>query len=134
MEFYKKPKANGNEDGKRHAVYMEHERQDHYVCDMVDGDDEEAAAINSLGLTLRVRLTRSKGKYAMLEGEIFNPERLLRAACDVTDYKTKAFTGGEYKKGYTLLTVTADGCTNKYMIFDERILESLLKSIKTKMK
>lgn len=96
---------------------------------MVDGDTGEDTAANELGLTLRARLTRSKGKYAMLEGTIFNPERLLDSACGITGHMTEEFIGGEYKDGYTLLTVTADGCTNKYMIFSKFMLTTLLKRI-----
>jgi hypothetical protein len=54
----------------------------------------------------------------MLEGEVFNPERLLRSVCDITNHSKEEFSGGEYKHGYSLITVTADGVTNKYMVFD----------------
>ena len=110
MNFYKVQKNQSNPDSQRYAVYMTHDNKAHYVCDMTDGSFAEDAALNELGLTLRARLTRSKGKYAMLEGSIFNPERLLDAACEITDFSTEEFTGGDYKNGYTLLTIAADGC------------------------
>jgi hypothetical protein len=113
---------------------MELDRNEHYVCDLVVSDAAEDIAANELGLTLRSRLTRSKGRYAMLEGSIFDPERLLKAACGITGYKKDVFTGGEYKKGYTLLTITADGCVNKYMIFSALLLESLTKSLDQRIK
>lgn len=134
MEFYKVPKKESNPDGKRYAVYMKHLGMDHYVCDMVEGNTAEDAATNALGLTLRARLDRSQGKYAMLEGEIFNPDRLLRSACEITEYKREDFTGGEYHNGYSLLTITADGCTNKYMVFDSAKRNSLIKDIEAHKK
>jgi len=130
MEFFKTKVNESNSNGNRYAVYMQHERYTYYVCDMIDDDTEKSADINELGLTLRARLTRSKGKYAMLEGVIFNPERLLQSACEITDYSTEEFKGGEYKSGYTLLTVTTDNCINKYLIFNEVLLQNLLRSIK----
>lgn len=133
MYFYRKPKENDNPDGKRFAVYMKLDSE-HYVCDMVDGDTADDIAANELGLTLRARLTRSKGKYAMLEGAIFNPERLLDSVCEISNFKTEEFVGGEYKRGYTLLTVTADGCTNKYMIYSGHLLDSLRGKIETRIK
>ena len=132
MNFYKVQKNQSNPDSQIYAVYMAHENKEHYVCDMADGSSAEDAALNELGLTLRARLTRSKGKYAMLEGSIFNPERLLDAACGITDFSTEEFTGGDYKNGYTLLTVTADGCVNKYMIFNRVMLDSLIKKLKAR--
>jgi len=106
----------------------------HYVCDMTDGNAAEDIASNELGLTLRARLTRSKGKYVMLEGTIFNPERLLEAACEITDFKKEEFIGGEYKDGYTLLIITADGCINKYMIFSKSMLTSLTSKLDARLK
>jgi hypothetical protein len=108
---------------------MAYECNDHYVCDLVDSDAVEDAAENELGLTLRARLTRSKGQYAMLEGSIFNPERLLEAVCNVAHYEKEEFIGGAYMKGYTLLTITADGCVNKYMVFNKNLLNSLIKKL-----
>ena len=131
MHFFKTPKQENNPKNNIFAVYMEWDRNEHYVCDMVDSDTEEANAVNELGLTLRARLTRSRGKYAMLEGSIFNPERLLDAACGVTNYQKEEFTGGSYKRGYTLLTVTTDGCVNKYMIFSEALLKMLIKRLES---
>ena len=104
----------------------------HYVCDFIDDNSDEAKAANELGLTLRARLKRSKGEYAMLEGSIFNPKNLVEIVCNVTNYKTKEFKGGDYQEGYTHLTVTADGCTNEYLIFNGNVLEHLLKKIKMK--
>ena len=129
MKFSKTKLSEGNSNDNRYAVYMDHERYTYYVCDMIDDDTEKSAAINELGLTLRARLIRSKGKYAMLEGVIFNPDRLLQSACEITDYSTEDFKGGDYKSGYTLLTVTADNCINKYLIFNEFLLKTLLRSI-----
>ena len=63
---------------------------------------------------------------AMLEGTIFNPERLLKAICGTPTYKS----GGEYKSGYTLLSITADGCENKYIIFNQTMLESLVSKLR----
>ena len=134
MNFYKTKKGENNPDGKTYAVYLELDRNEHYVCDMVDGSTEEDTAVNELGLTLRSRLTRNHGKYAMLEGSIFDPERLLKAACEINDFKKEAFIGGEYKDGYTLLSVTADGCVNKYMIFSRYLLDSLVDKLETRIK
>jgi len=130
MKFTKKAKKENNPDGNIYAVYMTANSGEHYVCDMIDND--ESVAVNELGLTLRARLTRSNGKYAMLEGTIFNPTRLINAACKITDYNTEDFTGGEFKQGYTLLTVTADRCVNKYMIFCKSLLNTLLLELKQK--
>ena len=129
MDFYKEPK-----EGGRYAVYISIDRKTHYVCDMTDGTSAEDTAVNELGLTLRARLTRSNGKFAMLEGSVFNPERLLKAACEITEFKKEAFTGGDYKSGYTLITVTADGCVNKYMVFSKRMLDSLTAGFETRVK
>lgn len=133
MNFYKEKKNNDNPDGKKYSVYMKFDG-DHYICDMIDGGTPNDVAANELGLTLRARLIRSKGKYAMLEGTVFNPERLLEAACEITDFIKKEFSGGEYKKGYTLLTIQADGCINKYMIFSKLLLDSLIKKIEMRIK
>lgn len=134
MEFYKVPKTESNPDGKVFAVYMKTISLEHYVCDMFADDSAEAAAVNALGLTLRARLDRSRGKYAMLEGEIFNPERLLRIACEITDFKKEDFTGDEYKNGHCLLTVTADGVTNKYLVYDPALRNTLLTGIEKRMR
>ena len=130
--FFRTPKKEKNEDGKLYAVYMTKDQVEYYVCDMLDSVTEEAKALNELGLTLRSRLCRSSGRYAMLRGSIFNPERLINAACVIQDYKTKEFKGGDYKAGYTLLTITADGCTNEYMIYSNQLLASLMKRLKMK--
>lgn len=134
MNFYKTKKGENNPDGKTYAVYMELDKKEHYVCGMTDGSTAEDIASNELGLTLRSRLTRSSGKYAMLEGSIFDPERLLKAACEINDVKKEAFIGGDYKDGYTLLTVTADGCVNKYMIFSRYMLDSLVDKLEARIK
>ncbi len=134
MRFHREPKTENNPDLTQHSVYMvDASGRGHYICDMIDGDTPEALAVNTLGLTLRARLTRSKGAYAMLEGEVFNPNRLLDAACTVTDYTVEPFKGDVYKDGYTLLTVNADGCVNKYLIFTDSLLRALERSLK-KMK
>ena len=127
-------KAQKNQDGKTYAVYMTLESKTHYVCDITDGSTAEDIASNELGLTLRARLTRSNGKYAMLEGAIFNPDRFLDAACEITDFKKEDFIGGEYEDGYTILTVTADGCENKYMIFSQSMLDTLTKKLDARLK
>ena len=133
MNFYKAQKNQNNPDSTKYAVYMKLNIAEHYVCDMSDGNTAEDVSLNELGLTLRARLTRSNGKYAMLEGAIFNPERLLDAACEITNFKKESFTGGDYKEGYTLLTVTADGCVNKYMIFSNVMLDLLVKRLETRL-
>ena len=135
MNFKKVQKNQNSPDGKgKYAVYMNHNGREHYVCDMTDGNTSEDIASNELGLTLRARLTRSKGKYAMLEGTIYNPERLLEAACEINDFKKEEFIGGEYKEGYTTLTITADGCVNKYMIFSWDLLTTLIKKLELRVK
>ena len=134
MKFTKIQKNQNPADGKKYAVYMNHENKEHYVCDMIDGSAAEDIALNELGLTLRARLIRSKGKYAMLEGTIFNPSRLLEAACEITDFQKEDFIGGDYKNGYTLLTVTADGCVNKYMIFNKSLADLLTKDFNARLK
>lgn len=132
MKFYREPKTEENSEGKKYSVYMAHNGRTHYVCDMFDGSSLDATAANNIGLTLRARLTRSKGEYAMLEGEVFNPTRLLQSICGITDYTVEPFMGGIYKDGYTLLTIKADGCVNKYLIFSEFLLRKLVDSIKAK--
>ena len=134
MNFTKVPKNQNNPDGAKFSVYLEYLGYKHYVCDMTDSTAAEDIAANELGLTLRARLTRSRGKYAMLEGTIFNPERLLDAACEITDYKKEEFTGGDYKDGYTLLTITADYCVNTYMIFDKKMLFDLVGKLEKRIK
>ena len=133
--LFKKIKIDTEEslNEKRYAVYMVLDNKEHYVCDMIDADSAEAAATNELGLTLRARLTRSKGWYAMLEGTVFNPERLLDSACEITEYSTDEFKGGNYKDGFSLLTVTADNCVNKYFVFSDVLLERLLNKIKGRL-
>ena len=134
MYFRKEFQTENNPDGKHYSVYMELSGRTHYVCDLISDGGEDAASVNNLGLTLRARLTRSKGSYAMLEGEVFNPNRLLEAACDITAYSVDPFIGGKYKDGYTLLTVTADGCVNKYLVFSEATLKTLVNQIKKRVK
>ena len=133
MNFYMIPKEEDILIKKSYSVYMENNSHHHYICDLIDDDSEKAKEVNELGLTLRARLTRSKGAFAMLVGVVFDPFRLLRAACDITSHKTEEFVGGQYKNGYTLLTIIADRCTNKYLVFDKSQLESLLKKIKEKV-
>lgn len=130
MNFYKKQIGENAQAGKRYAVYMHHNQDHYYVCEMVDSNAPEDAAANELGLTLRSRLVRSKGKYAMLQGTIFNPSRLINAACEITKYKKEDVSSGN-TKGYTLLTVTADGCVNSYMVFDRCLLNLLIRSLDT---
>ena len=130
INFCRKAKKENNADGRKYAVYLKVRGNERYVCDMIDGNSVEDNSINELGLTLRVRLTRSQGKYAMLEGTIFNPERLLKAVCSTPTYQQEEFSGDEYKKGYTLLSITADGCENKYMVFDKMMLESLVSELR----
>ena len=126
INFYRETKKENNEDGRKYAVYMKLLGNEYYVCDMIEGNTAEDSIINELGLTLRARLIRSRGKYAMLEGTIFNPERLLKSICGTPTYKKEEFSNGEYKRGYTLLSINADGCENKYMIFDKTMLDSLV--------
>ena len=133
MVFQKTAKKENNPDGNLYTVQMRYGGRNYYVCQMIDGDTPEAAAVNELGLTLRARLVRSKGKYAMLEGTIFNPSRLLDAACEVTDYSKDYFVSGDSQKGYTLLSITADGCVNKYMIFDTVLLRALTSKLKNRI-
>ena len=129
MEFTRTLKKENNPEGNVYSVLMRHNGRIYYVCEMIDGDTEEAAAVNELGLTLRARLVRSKGQYAMLEGTIFNPSRLLDAVCEITDYTKEDFVSGDDKEGYSLLSITADGCINKYMIFSTSLLDALISQI-----
>jgi len=130
MNFKKIQKNQSNPDNAgKYAVYMQYNGGEHYVCDITDGTTADNITSNELGLTLRSRLIRSKGKYAMLEGTIFNPERLLEAACEINEFKKEAFTDGDYKDGYTLLIITADGCVNKYMIFSNELLAVLIRKL-----
>jgi hypothetical protein len=124
MDFIKSKKTESN-SSNRVPVFMRLYNDYFYVCDMADSSDPEHVAVNELGLTLRARLVRSSGKYAMLEGTIFNPQRLIGAACEINDFKKEEVPGTDGKKGHTLLTVTADGCVNTYMIFDKSLLDSL---------
>ena len=133
MNFYKNPKKD-DKTGKAFSVYMENNGSAHYVCDMIGSSAKEDIAVNELGLTLRARLTRSKGKFAMLEGTIFDPERLLKSACEITGYEKEVFSGGEYMAGYSLLTITADGCVNKYMVFSNTLLNTLINNLEAKIK
>jgi hypothetical protein len=133
MVFKKMLKQKSSKDGKVFAVFMNHNKREHYVCDLYEGDTPEAAAANELGLTIRSRLLRSGGESAMLEGSIFNPSRLLDIVCAVTDYTAEKVEGFNNVKGYTLLTITADGCVNKYMVFSEYTLERLTSKLKTLM-
>jgi len=122
MKFTKTQKTDNPGES---VVFMHLRGVDYYVCDMVDNSNPNHVAINELGLTLRSRLARSNGKFAMLEGTIFNPERLLTAACAINDYQKKEIIGVNGKKGYTLLTITADDCVNTFMIFDKSLLGTL---------
>ena len=133
MVFSKTAKKENNPDGNVYSVQMRHNGRDYYVCEMIDSETPEAVAANELGLTLRARLVRSKGQYAMLEGTIFNPIRLLDAACEVTNYTKDYFVNGDSQEGYTLLTIMADECINKYMIFSSSLLSSLTSKLKNRM-
>ena len=122
MKFYKKVKANS--PANIFSVYMKTDKeQNHYVCDYIAEDTSEAQEVNELGLTLRSRLKRSRGIYAMLEGTIFNPERLLGIIVSFKSYDVESFTGKEYLDGHVVLKIEADGCVNKYLIYDKRYLE-----------
>lgn len=133
MYFNKTVKKEDNPDGNVYTVQMRHNGRDYYVCEMIDSDTPEALAVNELGLTLRARLVRSRGQYAMLEGTIFNPNRLLEAACKITDYTKDYFVSGDSQEGYTLLSITADGCVNKYMVFSSNLLSVLSSELKKRM-
>ena len=124
MIFFKATKKDA--PANHFAVYMEStDHREFYVCDYINEDTPEAAAINELGLTLRARLERSKGSYAMLEGTIFNPYRLLDSIVDFKAFDVERFTGKEYRSGHALLKVEADGCTNRYLIYQKRTLDEL---------
>jgi hypothetical protein len=135
MDFFRELKTENNPDGNHYLVYVANPdtRGKHYVSEMIDDDSAAAAKANEIGLTLRARLDRSGGKYAMLEGSIFNPTRLLRIVCSVTEYDVKSFTDGIYKSGHNLLTVKADGCVNKYLVYNDRLLRELVDTIEYKM-
>lgn len=132
MKFFKIIKNNA--PGNHFTVYMESgEHKEHYVCDYIAEDTPEAQAANELGLTLRSRLLRSKGKYTMIEGNIYNPTRLLSIIVSLKAYDVERFTGNEYRDGHALLKIEADGCTNRYLIYSEKTLDGLLKDLR-KMK
>ena len=130
LNFGMEKRKDNNPDGTRYAVYVDRGENRHYVCDMVNAGTEEAVAVNELGLNLRTRLTRSEGRYAMLEGMIFDPFRLLKAACEIQDYETEEVKDDAFSKGHTLLTITADFCVNKYLIFSKIALDDLLSDLK----
>ena len=135
MTFTRKPKNEGDPNSKIFAVHMtQTNKTPQYVCDMIDDNGEEADAVNNLGLTLRTRLVRSKGDYAMLEGSIFNPNKLLIATVNITDLKVEQIAGGIKDGGHALLTVTADGCVNKYIIFNPYTLSDLERKFKAQLK
>lgn len=134
MTFTKKANKEGSLNGKVFSVFMLRERKNRYVCDFIDDNTEEAAAVNELGLTLRARLNRSNGDFAMLKGSIFNPNKLLTAAMDIADYTIEQVAGGIEDAGHALLTVTADGCVNKYIIFNPITMTSLEKNLKARAK
>ena len=118
MYFFKEPKANAQ--ANHYAIYIsDRDATKQYVCDYIDDDSPEAGEINELGLTLRSRILRSNGKYAMLEGTIFNPYRLLDIIVNLNEYDV------DRNNGRILLKVTADGCVNQYLIFKERTLTEL---------
>ena len=95
INFYREAKKKSNADGRKYDVYMKVHGSEYYVCDMVEGNTAEDSSVNELGLTLRARLIRSQGKYAVLEGTIFNPERLLQAICGTLTYKKEEFSSDE---------------------------------------
>ena len=113
------------------AVYMEtSDHKEYYVCDYIIEDTPEAKETNELGLTLRARLNRSRGEYAMLEGTIFDPIRLLDSIVRLTAFDVEKFTGREYRDGHALLKVEADGCLNKYLIYKTSYLDKLVGRLK----
>jgi len=129
MKFFKVTKNNA--PANHFARYMETpEHREHYVCDYIAEDTPEAQAANELGLTLRSRLLRSKGKYAMLEGSIFSPLRLLEIIVSLKAYDVERFTGKEYRDGHALLKIEADGCINRYLIYGDKTLDGLLEDLK----
>lgn len=129
MKFVLELKNNSSEDQEQYLVYMIDNGQTHYVCEMCEGIGGDAQKINDLGLTLRARLHRSRGKYAMLEGTVFNPLRLIGCICHLENYQTEDFVGGIYKSGYTKLTIIADHCVNIYLIFQRPYLNTLLNKL-----
>jgi len=119
-----KPNAHAN----HYAVYMSDAKHTAaYVCDYIAEDTPEAQKLNELGLTLRARLRRSNGVYAMLEGSIFNPDRLTSCIIDLCGFDVHYFKGGEYRDGYWFLSVEADGCVNKYQVYSQRKVDELTK-------
>jgi len=106
------------------------EHKEHYVCDFIAEDTPGAQAANELGLTLRSRLLRSKGEFAMLEGTIFNPHRLLNIIVSLKAYDVERFTGNEYRDGHALLKIEADGCINRYLIYSSKTVDKLLDKLK----
>jgi len=106
------------------------EHKEYYVCDFIAEDTPEAQAANELGLTLRSRLLRSKGEFAMLEGTIFNPHRLLNIIVSLKAYDVERFTGNEYRDGHALLKIEADGCINRYLIYSSKTVDKLLDKLK----
>ena len=128
MDFYKVSKNNGNEN--HFLVYMETRRhKEHYVCDYIAEDSPEADEANELGLTLRSRLLRSNGAFAMVEGTIFNPKRLLQIIVDLEDYSHEQYSGGIYRDSHSSLTVKADGCMNKYLLYDEITIKEIMEGL-----
>ena len=41
INFYRKAKEENNADGRKYAVYMNVLGNEHYVCDMIDGNSVE---------------------------------------------------------------------------------------------
>jgi len=129
MKFFKV--IRNNAPANHFTVYMETgEHKEHYVCDFIAEDTPEAQAANELGLTLRSRLLRSKGEFAMLEGTIFNPHRLLNIIVSLKAYDVERFTGNEYRDGHALLKIEADGCINRYLIYSSKTVDKLLDKLK----
>lgn len=129
MKFFKV--IRNNAPPNHFTVYMETgEHKEHYVCDFIAEDTPEAQAANELGLTLRSRLLRSKGEFAMLEGTIFNPHRLLNIIVSLKAYDVERFTGNEYRDGHALLKIEADGCINRYLIYSSKTVDKLLDKLK----
>jgi len=129
MKFFKV--IRNNAPPNHFTVYMETgEHKEHYVCDFIAEDTPRAQAANELGLTLRSRLLRSKGEFAMLEGTIFNPHRLLNIIVSLKAYDVERFTGNEYRDGHALLKIEADGCINRYLIYSSKTVDKLLDKLK----
>ena len=124
MKFFKIVKKDSLDN--HYEVFMEtREHKEHYVCEYIDVDTPEAKEINELGLTLRSRLLRSNGEFAMLEGTIFNPKRLMDVIVDLKSFEFEEFTGKEYRDGHSILTVEADGYINKYLIYSNKVVNEL---------